>query len=253
MSAHPDVPPPVFRAAVFDMDGLLIDSEPFWWEAEQAVFAEVGVRLTDADCVQTMGLRVDEVVAYWAARRSWQGVPPERVAERVVQRVIEFVRSRGKEMAGAGRALSLCEGLGLRLGLASSSSPEIIDAVLDRLGFAGRFEVVRSAAHEARGKPHPDVYLSACAGLGIPPPDCVAFEDSPNGVRAARAAGMHCIAVPEHNLPGADLIASLANVVLPSLEALAGSHLRATPGGWRDDTAGGPVPADTLLIRPMNL
>lgn len=170
MSAHPDVPPPVFRAAVFDMDGLLIDSEPFWWEAEQAVFAEVGVRLTDADCVQTMGLRVDEVVAHWAARRSWQGVPLERVAERIVQRVIEFVRTRGKEMAGAGRALSLCEGLGLRLGLASSSSPEIIYAGLDRLGFAGRFEVVRSAAHEARGKPHPDVYLSACAGLGIPRP-----------------------------------------------------------------------------------
>jgi mannitol-1-/sugar-/sorbitol-6-/2-deoxyglucose-6-phosphatase len=229
MSARPESPAPAFRAAVFDMDGLLIDSEPFWWEAEQSVFAEVGVRLTDADCVQTMGLRVDEVVAYWAARRPWQGVPPERVAGRIVQRVIEFVRSRGEEMAGASRALSLCEGLGLRLALASSSAPEIIQAVLDRLRFAGRFEVVRSAAHEARGKPHPDVYLSACAGLGVPPADCVAFEDSPNGVRAARAAGMHCIAVPAHDLPGADVIASLADVVLPSLEALANSHLRARP------------------------
>ena len=224
-----DTPPSAFRAAVFDMDGLLIDSEPFWWEAEQFAFAEVGVRLVDADCMQTMGLRVDAVVAHWAARRPWQGVSAERVAERIVQRVIERVRTRGEEMAGASWALSLCEGLGLRLALASSSAPEIIDAVLDRLGFAGRFEVVRSAAHEARGKPHPDVYLSACAGLGLPPADCVAFEDSPSGVRAARAAGLHCIAVPAHHLPGADLVASLADVVLPSLEALAVSHLCAQP------------------------
>jgi mannitol-1-/sugar-/sorbitol-6-/2-deoxyglucose-6-phosphatase len=211
------------------MDGLLIDSEPFWWEAEQAVFAEVGVRLTDADCVQTMGLRVDEVVAHWVTRRPWQGVPPERVAERIAQRVVELVRTRGEEMAGASGALSLCEGLGLRLALASSSAPQIIHAVLDRLGFARRFDVVCSAADEARGKPHPDVYLSACAGLGIPPADCVAFEDSPNGVRAARAAGMRCIAVPGHGLPGADLIASIADFVLPSLEALAPSHLSARP------------------------
>ncbi len=214
-----------FRAAVFDMDGLLIDSEPFWREAERRVFAGVGLVLTDEDCTRTMGLRIDEAVGYWFARAPWRDPSPHVVAERIVEAVIALVRSEGRAMPGTLHALSLCEGHGLRLALASSSAPEIIDAVLNRLGVRARFEVVHSAASEKQGKPHPDVYRTTCNRLGLPPEECVAFEDSLNGVRAARAAGMHCIAVPGLGIPGGEAIAALADVVLPSLGALSAGHL----------------------------
>jgi|WetSurMetagenome_2_1015567.scaffolds.fasta_scaffold273219_2 mannitol-1-/sugar-/sorbitol-6-/2-deoxyglucose-6-phosphatase len=207
------------------MDGLLIDSEPFWREAERLVFASVGLQLTDDDCQLTTGLRIDEVVGYWFARHPWTGTPQEVVGERIVRQVIAFVGTRGVALPGAEHALALCERAGLQLALASSSAPALIDAVLERLGLAGRFEAVHSAVHEKRGKPHPDVYLAACAALDVPPAECVAFEDSVNGVRAARAAGMRCIAVPGHGTPDAAVIESIADLVLPSLAALSPEHL----------------------------
>jgi mannitol-1-/sugar-/sorbitol-6-/2-deoxyglucose-6-phosphatase len=217
--------PTALRAAVFDMDGLLIDSEPLWRRAERTVFSEVGLHLTDDDCKLTTGLRIDEVVGHWFSRHPWKSQSPEVVGDRIVREVVRLVRTVGEEMPGASRALALCADAGLRLGLASSSSPALIDAVLDRLGFTDRFEVAHSASHEKHGKPHPDVYLTACARLGVSPAGCVAFEDSVNGVRAARAAGMRCIAVPGHEVPDAEEIASLADVVLASLELLSPADL----------------------------
>jgi HAD superfamily hydrolase (TIGR01509 family) len=175
------------QAVIFDMDGLLIDSEPLWHEAEKASFATVGLHLAQQDCLRTTGLRIDEVVRYWNA-------PPE-LAHQIVERVIALVEQKGAPKPGVAVALDAC--VGRPLGLASSSPSILIDAVLHRLGIRDRFAVAHSAEHEARGKPHPDVYLTTARLLGVSPSACVAVEDSPTGVRAAKAAGMRCVAVPD--------------------------------------------------------
>lgn len=189
--------PSLLRAAIFDMDGLLVDSEPLWQEAEIEVFGGIGLQLTRQDCWRTKGLRVDATVRYWFERSPWQGPSPEEVADRLVRRVIELLRTRAAAKPGARHAVDYFRSQGLKVALASSSAPEIIAAVLEALRMRADFEVVRSALLEAEGKPHPAVYLSTAADLKVDPRACVALEDSRIGVAAARAAGMLCIAVPD--------------------------------------------------------
>jgi len=214
----------VSDAVVFDLDGLLIDSEPVWREVEQRVFGELGVSLTDELCRTTMGLPVDEVVAHWFARAPWPGHNLRGVEEAIVTGVIEAIRARGSAMPGVEHALALVESLGLRRAIASSSHEIVIDAALERLGLCGAFEVIVSVEREPFGKPHPGVFLTAARRLGVDPAACVALEDSPNGVRAAKAAGMRCIAVPE---PGVERSAlDGADAVLTSLAELTETLLR---------------------------
>lgn len=207
----------MIKAVIFDMDGVLIDSEPFWRESEIEVFARVGLRLTEAMCRETMGLRIDEAVAYWHRRHGWEGPSPGEVAERVVGGLIERVRREGELMSGARHALAFFRSRGVKMGLASSSSYRIIGAVVERLGLGGEFECVYSAEEEEYGKPHPGVYLTAASRLGVGPTECLAVEDSLNGVLAAKAARMKCVAVPE---PSArrDPRFAIADVTLDSLE-----------------------------------
>ncbi|MBN1439934.1 MAG: hexitol phosphatase HxpB [Anaerolineales bacterium] len=188
--------PSPLRAVVFDMDGILIDSEPFWRESEIEIFGRHGLQLTESDCILTTGMRIGEVTRYWYDRRPWNGPPPEILAAEILRGVIRRVRERGEAMPGLMDALGLFRSRGLRLALASSSARSLIDAVLDRLGVRPYFEAVCSAENEPRGKPHPDVYLAAATSLGVPPQACLAIEDSIAGVQAAKAAGMKCIAVP---------------------------------------------------------
>ncbi len=207
------------RALLFDMDGLLIDSEPLWHEAEIHGFGLAGLCLTPEQCLETTGLRVDEVVQFRFAQRPWATPSQDAVAVAIVERVVELVHAKGVLKPGVAEVLEAARGSGLRTALASSSPYVIIDAVLDRFGLRSAFEVVHSAEEEARGKPEPDVYLTAARKLGVDPGLCVALEDSPNGVVAAKAAGMKCIAVPElvlrndPRLARADaVVASLAEV-----------------------------------------
>jgi beta-phosphoglucomutase-like phosphatase (HAD superfamily) len=188
--------PAALQAVVFDMDGVLIDSEPFWRESEIEVFGRHGLRLTEQDCMRTTGMRIQDVARYWFERRPWVGAPPEALAEDILQGVIRRVRGRGAAMPGVGRAVGLFRSQGLRLALATSSARPLIDAVVERLALGGVFEVICSAENGLRGKPHPDVYLCAADRLGLPPRACLAVEDSIAGVQAAKAAGMKCIAVP---------------------------------------------------------
>jgi len=184
------------RAAIFDMDGLIIDSEPLWRLAERAAFARVGLELTDDDCRRTTGLRSDEVVGYWFYRRPWSAIGPEDVVRDLESRVAELISVRGRALPGVHRAIDLLQGAGLRLALASSSSHELIRVVLATLGLDGVFEVACSAADEAKGKPDPAVYLTTVRRLRIEPAEVVAIEDSAAGVQAAHAAGLVVIAVP---------------------------------------------------------
>ncbi|HKH49370.1 MAG TPA: hexitol phosphatase HxpB [Thermoanaerobaculia bacterium] len=184
-------------ALVFDMDGLLIDSEPLWHEAEVHGFGLAGLCLTPEQCLETTGLRVDEVVRFRYAQHPWTAPSQDAVASAIVARVVELVHAKGVLKPGVAQALRFARDSGLRVALASSSPSVIIHAVLDTFGLRAAFEVIHSAEEEARGKPEPDVYLTAARKLGVEPAACVALEDSPNGVLAAKAAGMKCIAIPE--------------------------------------------------------
>lgn len=207
------------NAIIFDMDGVIIDSEPLWREAERSVFAEVGLELSDSDCELTMGMRTDEVIAHWFAQSPWRGVSPEEVEQRLTVRMRDLIAERGEPMQGLGHALGMVRKAGLRAALASSSNPTLINAVLNKLELTATFEAVRSALNEEFGKPHPAVFLSTARELGLEPSQCAVIEDSPAGVQAARAAGMKVIAVPPRHL-FADPAYDLADTKLHSLEEL---------------------------------
>jgi sugar-phosphatase len=201
------------EAVIFDMDGVLIDSEPLWREIEREVFARVGLELTDEQMVETMGLRIDEVVEHWHRRHPWDEPPRREIADAVIDGMVEAVEERGALREGAVEAVDRFARLGLRLALASSSPARLIDSVLIKSGLGGRFEVVHSAQGEPLGKPDPAVYLMTAAMLGVAPQRCLAVEDSESGVRSAKGAGMVCVAIPEvrptgGSFAGADLVLS---------------------------------------------
>jgi sugar-phosphatase len=205
-----------FEAVLFDMDGVLIDSEPLWQDAEIEVFARHGVELSREDCASTMGLRIDEVVRHWFSLRPWKEASCEFVEAEIVEAVIELVRTRGEAKQGVLSALDFLASKGLVCGLASSSYLRIIEVVLDKLSISNRFEVIHSAEFERRGKPAPDVYLTAASMLGVTPEKCLVFEDSLNGVRAAKSAGMTCVAIPDPCSPR-DEIEALADITIDEL------------------------------------
>ena len=209
----------MISAVIFDMDGVLIDSEPFWQESEIDAFGRAGLALTREMCMQTMGLRVDEVVEYWRRRRTFDDAPNGALEDAIVGGVVERILAKGEAKEGSAHALNFFRARGLRIALASSSAYRLIHAVTERLGLAGEFEVVYSAEEEAYGKPHPGVYLSTARRLGVAPAECAAIEDSFNGVLAAKAARMKCVAVPEP-VQRRDPRFCIADAVLDSLADL---------------------------------
>jgi HAD superfamily hydrolase (TIGR01509 family) len=188
------------KAVIFDMDGVIVDSEPLWRIAEREVFAGVGLNLTDADCEKTMGMRTDEVAAYWYGRSPWRGPSPAEVEDLIEGRMQTLIAERAEAMPGLQHAISRARAAGLEIAIASSSTPVLIEAVLDKLGLGTTFAVIRSAIEEEFGKPHPAVFLTTARLLGVEPDECVVIEDSVAGVRAARAAGMRVIAIPPDHL-----------------------------------------------------
>jgi HAD superfamily hydrolase (TIGR01509 family) len=221
-----------FRAALFDMDGLLVDSEPLWREAEIDVFARHGVVLTDEQCRQTQGKVIGEVVQLWFERHPWPGPPPAEVALEVLDAVDDLLGARASPMPGALGALEACRARGMGVALASSSPRRLIETVVRSLGLDGRLDVVHSAEDEAAGKPDPAVFLTAARLLGVAPADCVVFEDAPAGVEAAKAAGMACVAVPERPAEDADRFRH-ADVVVLSLAQVDDAFLDRLWSGWR--------------------
>ena len=182
------------------MDGVLIDSEPYWQKAEIELFKKVGISLTKEMCLQTVGLRIDEVVHYWYVRHPWQGVSHKALEEETVERVIDYIKKFADPMPGVYETLEMLLKHNIPIALASSSRFKIIDTVLDKLAIRKYFKVVHSAELEQYGKPHPGIYLSTAQKLNIPPNECLAIEDSFNGLIAAKAARMKTIAVPEESL-----------------------------------------------------
>ena len=191
-----------FGAAIFDMDGLLVDSEPVWREVEIAVFARHGVALTAEMCLQTKGMFLPDVARHWYALYPWAGPGPDEVAAEIVDAMETRLAGEAVLKAGSRHALGLCTRRGMRLAVASSSPHRLIEVALGRLGIRGRFAVIHSAEDEPAGKPDPGIFLTTARLLGVDPARCVVFEDAPAGVAAAKAAGMTCVAVPDRDVPG---------------------------------------------------
>jgi beta-phosphoglucomutase-like phosphatase (HAD superfamily) len=146
------------KAIIFDMDGVLIDSEPLWKIAEIEGFGKVGINLTQTDCEETVGLRIDEVVRLWHKKVGWNHKTIEAVSDDIVDILIREIYSQGKTLSGVHEALQLFKSEGYKIGLATSSYQRIIHAVLDKLGIEKYFDEVHSAEFEALGKPHPAVF-----------------------------------------------------------------------------------------------
>jgi len=188
----------LIKAVIFDMDGIIIDSEPYWRKAIPEVLSTIGITLDEKQAMQTTGLRVEEVVHYWYKRHALTEPSPDTVALKITERVIDYIMKYGKIMDGLKHVFSVVQNRGIPLALASSSRYVLIDAVVDSLDVRSYFDVIHSAEEESHGKPHPGVYLSAARKLNTPPYACLAVEDSLAGVIAAKAARMACIAKPEH-------------------------------------------------------
>jgi HAD superfamily hydrolase (TIGR01509 family) len=206
-----------FRAAVFDMDGLLVDSEPLWALAETDLLARHGDRFTPADAEATHGRSIDETIDAYARRLG--GADRAALRAELLALIRAHYSGGAPVRPGARELVRWLEGR-MRLAVASNTDGDLVRLALEGAGLLDAFAAVVSGADVGRSKPHPDVYLAACRALGVEPRDAVAFEDSPAGVQAAKAAGMTCVGVPERD--GVDLAAAGADVVVGSLAELVG-------------------------------
>jgi len=208
----------VIAAVVFDLDGVLVDSESVWDAARRAVVAERGGHWRSSATTDMLGMSAPEWSRYLHDELGVP-LPPAEISEQVVARVLERYRSELPLLPGAGEAVSR---LASRwpLGLASSANRSVIDVVLATAGLAGKFAVTVSGEEVDRGKPAPDVYLAAARQLRVDPARAAAVEDSSNGLRAAAAAGMTVAAIPNREFPPTPEALELADVVLPSLHEL---------------------------------
>ncbi|MCH2214108.1 MAG: hexitol phosphatase HxpB [Flavobacteriales bacterium] len=189
----------MIEAAIFDMDGLLIDSEPFWRRAEMTVFNTVGINLSEANCRETMGFRLNEVVDLWYSRFPWTGKSKKQIEFEILDSVKELIQSEGEPLPGIYDTIELCKKLNLKTAVASSSAMVLIEATVDRLGIRNEFDTLQSAENEEFGKPHPSVFIKTAQRLGVRPENCIVFEDSFHGMVAGLAAKMKVIAVPEES------------------------------------------------------
>lgn len=214
------------QSVIFDMDGLLIDSEPFWAQAELEIFTQIGVDISIADKLpDTLGLRIDHVVELWYQTSPWQGHSEKEVAQMIIDRVVGLVEEQRPLLPGVQHALELCRSMNLNIALASASPLYMLEKVLNLFDIRDYFSAVVSAADLPHSKPHPEVYLNAAKLVGTKPIHCVSLEDSFNGMIAAKAARMRSIVIPDKQHFN-DPRWGLADVKLNSLNELTEKHLR---------------------------
>lgn len=191
------------KAHIFDMDGLLIDSEPFWREAEIKIFKSLGIPFTEDMCRQTVGMRIDEVVVYWNEQLRLD-MPVHTTANDIVDELISLVKQDGIALPGVYNTLEVIRSNERKIALASSSQMRIITEVVKKLNIEELFDVLHSAEFEKFGKPAPDVFLTTASKLNVNPERCIVYEDSKNGMRAGLAANMKTIIIPEFPEPNLD-------------------------------------------------
>jgi len=218
------------RAVIFDLDGLMADSEPLAQEAWRIFLAEQGHALDAGTVDAILGLRLMDS-AQVVKERFGLSLTVEQIAQRRAELLLAALPGNLKPMPGLKELLDAIDTRGLRRAVATSSPSFYTPVALREIGVDGFAAIVTGDA-VARGKPAPDIYLAAAAALGLPPEQCLALEDSPTGVAAAKAAGMRCVAVP--NALSAALDLSQADAILPSLAAVAARLDELTDAPLRD-------------------
>jgi sugar-phosphatase len=186
----------MIEAVIFDMDGVLLDSEPYWQEAEIEVFASVGINLSREQCIETTGLPVNDVVLYRYKQKPWTHKSLEQISDEILTGVELRVGKQAVLLDGVLDLLEFLKNRRISAALASSSSMRLINTVLKKFSLENTFRVVHSAEREEYGKPHPAVFLTTAAYLKITPAHCLVIEDSFNGLLAAKSARMKTIVVP---------------------------------------------------------
>lgn len=187
----------MIKAVIFDFDGIIVDSEPLWVEVEHEIFASVGIRLTPDMCKQTTGLNTQDTIRYWHNLYPWTEKTQFQLYKEIIERMQAMMLDRVEVMEGFLDVLQFFVERKIPLGIASASPLKLITTALKRFHLFEYFKTISSGENEEFGKPHPVIYLSASAKIGVPPNHCLAFEDSFNGCIAAKAARMKLVAVPD--------------------------------------------------------
>lgn len=188
----------MYNTVIFDMDGLLIDSEPLWGEAADEVFKIFGINLSKEEYATTTGLRTKEFVEYWFRAYNVKIDDAPFAERKIIDLILHKVQTKGTVMPGVDYIFDFFIKRNFKIGLASSSPQSLIDIVTELTGIKEKLNAVCSAEHLPYGKPHPLVYLNCAEALQANPLECICFEDSFNGMIAAKAAKMKCVVVPHH-------------------------------------------------------
>ena len=184
------------NTVIFDMDGLLIDSEPLWNQAAAEVLLQFGVKLSSQQYSTTTGLRTKDFVEWWF--RHFE-LPAEEMLTAhiaIVDRVTELIQQKGRPMPGVEYIFNFFVSKDFKIGLATSSGSKVITSVIELLGIKKYLQATTSGDLLPYSKPHPQVYLNCAGELNADPLECICFEDSFNGMIAAKAARMRCVVVP---------------------------------------------------------
>jgi mannitol-1-/sugar-/sorbitol-6-/2-deoxyglucose-6-phosphatase len=207
----------MINTVLFDMDGLLLDTEPLWGESMLSVANKHKIPITRERFKETTGLRIYEVTDHWAIHYPWEGKSAKEVADEILDDIIASSKDKGTVLKGGEQTLKLLKRHHYKIGLASSSPQHMIDALVDHFHLRKYFDVITSADAVDLGKPHPAVFIHCANELGAKPNECLVLEDSVNGMIAGKAARMKVIVVPD-DLHFDDPRFALADAKLRSLE-----------------------------------
>ncbi len=209
----------MIKAVIFDLDGLLVDTEPLWFRARVELFQQHGLVWTEADQIKCMGVST----SFWTnlmAERLAGRMSPDEITEDIVDRMVAYYQAGEVELLpGARQALESCQ-VKYPLGLASGSHKRLVKAAIEGLHWQSLFREVLSSDDVPAGKPAPDVYLEVIRRLGVTPAETAVVEDATSGILAGHAAGAKVIAVPNHHLPPPEDVLAKADLVIDTLEAL---------------------------------
>lgn len=207
----------MINTVLFDMDGLLLDTEPLWGESMLRIAHKHKIPITRQRFKETTGLRIYEVTDHWSIHYPWEGKTSKEVADEILDDIIASSKESGRILNGVEKVLKLLKQHKYKVGLASSSPKHMIDQLVDHFKLTHYFDVITSADAVDFGKPHPAVFLHCAASLGAKHNECLVLEDSVNGMIAGKAARMKVIVVPDE-LHFDDPRFSLADGKLKSLE-----------------------------------
>ncbi len=203
------------KAVIFDMDGVIIDSEPLWQRAELEIFSSLGADVSSELCEMTKYMATNEVTEFWFNKYPWKNLSMQDAEQAVIDCVNTLIEKEGKEIKGALNTLKKIKAKGYKIGLATNSPHKIIQTVLNKLNISHYFDSITSAEQE-KAKPDPAVYISTANKLDISPKQCLVVEDSYTGALAAKNAGMKVVALTDGN--SNSRLEAIADIIIHSFD-----------------------------------